>query len=280
VLVATVPVTLATTRLLASTWTEPIYAHLRLGPDRVPAFDELLSVRGPRPTVLTYEDWSSLAWYETGVGTVAVVPPGYAKLAFDGEAFTGHGQAERRTDLANAFRGDRAELVATADLYGADRVVLARRGTTVGLVSQPAVMAAAAAGFTGTTKPVEGNGWDAVALDPGASLAIPIDVTGPVDLQIRLLTGPTHDGAAGGQPRFRIHAGDSVTDVTATPDPDSDFTVVARSVDLPPGAALRLEAIDPITVQSVTGFVPDPGPPPGWSVATTTEDAVVWQRDR
>jgi hypothetical protein len=29
----------------------------------------------------------------------------------------------------------------------------------------------------------------------------------------------------------------------------------------------------------VTGFVADPGPPAGWSVATTTDDAVVWQRD-
>ena len=36
VLVASVPVTVATTRLLASTWTEPVYAHLRLDRDRVP----------------------------------------------------------------------------------------------------------------------------------------------------------------------------------------------------------------------------------------------------
>ena len=104
----------------------------------MPDFAALLDTHPPRPTVLTYEDWSSLAWYETGVGTVAVVPPGYAKLAFDPAVFTGHSQAERRSDLANAFRGDPADLVATADRYGADRIVLARRGPTVGLVSQPA----------------------------------------------------------------------------------------------------------------------------------------------
>jgi hypothetical protein len=280
VLLATVPVTLATTRLLASTWTQPVYAHLRLGPDQVPAFDELLSVQGPRPTVLTYEDWSSLAWYETGVGVVAVVPPGYAKLAFEPAAFTGHGQAERRADLAAALRGDPAVLVATADRYGADRIVLARRGPTVGLVSQPAAVAASTGGATGASRVVEGNGWDGVSLDPGAILTIPTAATGPIDLEIRLLTGPTGDAAGGGQPRFRLHAGDTTTDLTATPDPDADFTVVKASVDLPAGAPLRLEAIDPITVQSVTGFVADPGPPPGWSVATTTEDAVVWQRDR
>jgi hypothetical protein len=278
VLVACVPVTVATSRLLASTWTEPIYAHLRLGPDRVPDFATLLETHPPRPTVLTYEDWSSLAWYETGVGTVAVVPPGYAKLAFDPAVFTGHSQAERRSDLANALRGDPAELVATADRYGADRIVLARRGPTVGSISQPAVMAAAAAGVTGTTQPIEGNGWDAVVLEPGATLAIPIDATGPVDLEIRLLTGPAAGSVVDGQSRFRLHAGDTVTDLTATSDPDSDFSVVTTSVDLPAGATLRLEAVDPITVQSVTGFVPDPGPPPGWSVATATDDAVVWQR--
>jgi len=273
VLVATVPVTLATTRLLASTWTEPIYAHLRLGPDHVPAFDELLDVHGPRPTVLTYEDWSSLAWYETGVGAVAVVPPGYAKLAFDPEPFTGHSQAERRSDLAAALRGDTAVLVATADRYGADRIVLARRGSTIGLLGQPAAVAASGGGVAGPNRVVEGNGWDAVALDPGATLTIPTAASGPIDLEIRLLTGP-----ADGEPHFQLHAGDTVTDVAPVSLPGADFTVIKASVDLPAGAPLRLEAIEPATVQSVTGFVPDPGPPPGWSVATTTDDAIVWQR--
>src|SRR4029078_8379714 len=152
VLVASVPVTVATTRLLASTWTEPIYAHLRLGPDRAPDFHPLLPPPSPPPTVLTYEDWSSLAWYETGVGVVAVVPPGYAKLAFDPAAFTGHGQAARRSDLATAFRGAPAVLVATAERYGAERIVLARRGTTTRLLSQPAAVAAAAGGVTGSSR--------------------------------------------------------------------------------------------------------------------------------
>ncbi len=276
VLVASVPVTVATTRLLASTWTEAVYAHLRLGPDRVPDFTALLPSHAPRPTVLTYEDWSSLAWYETGVGVVAVVPPGYAKLAFDPAAFTGHGQAERRADLAGAFRGDPAALVATAARYGADRIVLARRGATTRLVSQPAGVAAAAGGVTGTSRVVQGNGWDAVALDPGATLTIPTAATGPIDLEIRLLT-PTTDPATSGT-RFRLHAGDMTTDLTATRSDDADFTVVTTSVDLPAGAALQIEAVDPITVQSVAGFVPDPGPPAGWSVATTTDDAIVWRR--
>ena len=83
VLVASVPVTLATTRLMTSLWTDARYAHLRLGPDRVPAMDALLAIHGPRPTVLTYEDWSSIVWYQTGAAVVAVEPPGYAKLAVD-----------------------------------------------------------------------------------------------------------------------------------------------------------------------------------------------------
>src|SRR4029078_7021103 len=49
VLVASVPVTVATTRLIASTWTEPIYAHLRLGADRVPYTSHLVPSH-PAPT--------------------------------------------------------------------------------------------------------------------------------------------------------------------------------------------------------------------------------------
>jgi hypothetical protein len=278
VLVATVPVTAATTRLLASTWTEPTYAHLRLGPDRVPDFATLLDVSPPRPTILTYEDWSSLAWYETGVGAIAVVPPGYAKLAFDPAPFTGHGQDERRIDLAAALRGDRDVLAATADRYGADRIVLARRGATTGLIRQPAALAAAAGLATGATHAIDGNGWDAVALDPGASLAIPVAATGKIDLEIRLLTPAAASGAT--PARFRVRAGETAVDLTATPKPDADFTVVKTSIDVPTGGSLVLEAVDPITIQSVTGFVADPGPPAGWSVATTTDDAVVWRRDR
>lgn len=276
VLVASVPVTLATTRLIASTWTEPVYAHLRLGADRVPDFATLLPSKPPRPTVLTYEDWSSLAWYETGVGVVAVVPPGYAKLAFDPAAFTGHGQSERRSELATSFRGDPAALVATADRYGADRIVLARRGATTRLISQPAAVAAAGGGATGKSRVVDGNGWDAVALDPGATLTIPTVATGPIDLEIRLLT-PATDPATGAI-RFRVHAGDTTVDLTATRADEIDFTVVSASVDLAAGETVRLEAIDPVTIQSVSGFVADPGPPAGWSIATTTDEAIVWQR--
>ena len=281
VIVASLPATLATTRLLASTWTEQVYADLRIGPDRVPAMDALLDVRGPRPTILTYEDWSSLVWYETGAAVIAVEPPGYAKLGFDPATFTGHGQAARRADLAASLRGDVASLVATADRYGADRIVLARRGSSVGLIGQPAVVAAETGGSTGTTVRIDGNGWDAEALASGASLTVPVAAQGRIDLEIRLLTTASADaGPAGGIPaaRFRLVTGTDVTELTASPTPGAAFSVVAVAVDLPVGAPVRLEAIDPITVQSVTGFMADPGPPAGWTLATTTDDAVVWQR--
>lgn len=285
VLVASAPATFATTRLLAILWNEPGYAHLRLGPDRVPAMDALLGSRTPRPTVLTYEDWSSLVWYETGAAVIAVEPPGYAKLAFDPVAFTGHGQAERRSDLAAALRGDVDALVATAERYGADRIVLARRGATVGLIGQPAVLAAAAGEVSGTTRVQQGNGWDAEVLEPGATLTVPVAAAGRVDLEIRILTRdldapPPTDGdvTPASSPRFRIRAGGTVTELQAIPVAGADFTVVTATVDLPAGTPLRIDAIDPITIQSITGFVANTGPPVGWTVAARTDDAIVWQR--
>jgi hypothetical protein len=282
VLVASAPATLATTGLMTSLWTEPRYAHLRLGPDRVPAMDALLDVRAPRPTVLTYEDWSALVWYETGAAVAAIEPPGFAKLAFDPAAFTGRGQAERRADLAAALRGDVDTLVAVAARYGADRIVLARRGETIGLIGQPAVQAAMAGGVTGTTRVLQGNGWDAEILETGAALTVPVATAGRVDLEIRLLTGGVADPASAPAPargpRFRLCAGGSCSEVMAVAVEFEDFAVLITTVDLPAGAPLRLEAIDPITVQSITGFVADPGPPDGWTVVTRTDDAIVWGR--
>jgi hypothetical protein len=286
ILVASIPATFGTTRLLAILWNDPGYAHLRFGPDRVPAMDALLDVRSPRPTVLTYEDWSSLVWYETGAAVVAVEPPGYAKLAFDPAAFTPHGQAERRSDLAAALRGDVAVLADTAGRYGADRIVLARRGATVGLIGQPAVLAAMAGRVSGETRVQQGNGWDAQVLAPGATLTVPVTATGRIDLEIRLLTrdldaAPPTDGsepAPASSPHFRVRAGGAVMELQAIPTVGVDFTVVTASVDLPAGTPLLLEAVDPITIQSINGFVTDPGPPPGWTVAAQTDDAVVWQR--
>ena len=129
--------------LLAGTWTEPEYAHLRLVRDRVPAMASILGTSGPRETVLTYEDWSSLAWYQTGAWVVAVNPPGYAKLAFDPDVFTGDfRQEQRRADVARAFNGAPIALALAADQYGADRILLARRGETWGTIHQVAATTA------------------------------------------------------------------------------------------------------------------------------------------
>ena len=189
ILVATVPTTVATERLLWTVGTEPRYAHLRLGPDRVPDFTDLLAVAGPRPTILTYEDWSSLVWYETGAAVVAVEPPGFAKLAFDPAVFTVAGQEQRRLDLANAFTGDASALAEVADDYDADRIVLGRRGDAVGRISRVAALAAAEPGATsGPTQTLSGNGWDAVVLEPGSRLSFPLmSENEPIQLEIRVL---------------------------------------------------------------------------------------------
>ncbi len=281
-LLAAIPTVGFTLRLLFQTWTAPVYAHLDLARDHVPDMASLLGDTGPPSTVLTYEDWSSIAWYETGSWVVAVKPPGYAKLAFDPEVFTGHSQDARRTDLARAFAGDPAALAAVADAYHADRILLARRGDRWGTVARvAAVVAGEPGGTSGSASIVDGNGWDAVALEPGARLVVHLgDVSQPIGLEIRVLGEGT--GSAVPDRRFRLIAtaggaerdvGDLVAPATST-DP---WQVVRADVTLRPGEQLAIEANDPVTVQSVLGFIAT-RPPDGWQSVAATADAVVLGR--
>jgi hypothetical protein len=280
-LVASLPATAATARLMTILWTEARYAHLVIGPDRVPDMGPLLDARGPRPIVLTYEDWSSLVWYQTGAAVVAVEPPGYAKLAFDPWRFTGASQTQRRTDLAAALSGDLGRLVATADRYGADRIVLARRDGAVGLIGQPAAVAASLGAVFGPTAVIKANGWDALVLEPGSSLTLPIaEMAGAIDLELRAGTeGVVGPGGIRSDGRLRVRVGDAQPVELSVPAlRDAELSVVATTIDRTSGALIVIEAVDRIILQAVTGFVADPGPPSGWAIDTETPDAVVWRR--
>ena len=281
-LLAAVPTVVFTFRLLAQTWREPIYAHLNLGRDHVPDMASILGASGPRSTVLTYEDWSSLAWYETGSWVVAVKPPGFAKLAFDPAIFTGRSQQDRRFDLARAFSGDPASLGAVADAYHANRILLAQRGDRWGVVQEVAAVAAQRpGGVSGPATIVDGNGWDAVTLEPGALLLLaPSIADQSTALEVRFLG--LAGAAAVPDRHVRLHAvasggerdlGELVVPATAT-DP---WQVVTADVDLRSGERLAIEAVDRVTIQSVLGFVAT-APPAGWQVSRTTTDAVVLER--
>ena len=283
-LVTTVPATFFTVRLLSQTWLEPRYAALELDSDRVPDMGAVLGDRGPVQTVLTYEDWSSLVWYETGSAVVAVKPPGYAKLAFDPTVFTGRSQAERRQDVGRAFDGDPIDLTAIADEYEANRVLLARRGDAWGSIHQVATIAALdPARVAGAAAVVDGNGWDAMSLEPAARLvAVPAQAGGPVALEMRV--AGTLDNHGLPARRFRVlavsggHARD-LAEAVAPATTVEDWQVLRADVVLRPGEAIAIEAIDPITVQSVLGFVPGVVPA-GWRLADETPDAVVLERAR
>ena len=282
VLVATIPATAATARVMTFLWVENQYAHMYPDREGVPDMGDLLDVHSPRPTILTYEDWSSLVWYETGAAVVAVKPPGYAKLAFDPERFTGMSQAQRRTDLAAAFAGDVDRLVATAGAYGADRIVLARHDGLLGLVGQSATVAATLGHVDGATTTMEGNGWDSLVLEPGASLTPGLDpaLSGPIRLELRAGTQAVLL-ADGTRPNghLRIRVGDAPPIELVVPAlRDAELSVITTTIDRPPGAPVVIEAVEQILLQGVAGFVPDPGPPAGWVVATETPNAVVWRR--
>jgi hypothetical protein len=279
VLVMTIPATVGTLRLLAIQWTDNEYADLRLDADHVPAFATLLDTRGPRTTVLTYEDWSALAWYQTGNWLVGMDPPGYAKLAFDPAPFTGRGQAARRADVATAFAGDPAAMVAIADRYDADEILLARRAAGWGLVD---IVASRALGpdRPGATFR-DGNGWDLVDLDAGARLALPVRASGTIDLELRF------EGRRDNWPqparRFRLLAVDPagaermLSEMVVPESGSNDWQVLEASIVLRAGDGLLVEATDPLTIQSVRGFVPQ-AVPPGWRVEKQTNDAVLLVR--
>ncbi|MGZ8528694.1 MAG: hypothetical protein ACXWWR_07855, partial [Candidatus Limnocylindrales bacterium] len=165
----------------------------------------------------------------------------------------------------------------------------------------------------GSVRILPGNGWDAVVLEPGSSLAFALSSSGePIELEIRVLpgVGPASSGTSVAGPddgddssdsifvapldptigalgpggnsvarRIRILAGDRVVDeISVLYTGSNDFQVVRSAVTLAPGERLVIEALDRIAVQSVTGYVKDDRPPSGWRTLTETDDALVWAR--
>jgi hypothetical protein len=120
-----------------------------------------------------------------------------------------------------------------------------------------------------------------MSLEPAARLvAVPAQAGGPVALEMRV--AGTLDNHGLPARRFRVLAvsGDDARDVAQVIAPATtveDWQVVRADVVLRPGEAIAIEAIDPITVQSVLGFVPGVVPA-GWRLADETPDAVVLER--
>lgn len=285
-LLACVPTTLATTLLLADTWMQPTYAHLDLRRDRVPDFGGLLPAVGPRRTVLTYEDWSSLTWYQTGHHVVGLLPAGFAKLAFDPAIFSGRSQDERRADLLRAFDGDPSDLAAVARLDGANVIVLARRDDRLGLLDAAAAVAASRPGMqAGRATATDGNGWDGLAVEAGASFDLPVLHSGAAELEIRVLAAPLGGSPGGRRIVVRVIGPDLTARSSAgveVPAPGVEaWQILHVPVVTVAGDRIRIEAVDPVTVQSVRGFMlagpveVGAGPIPGWRISTVTPDAVV-----
>jgi hypothetical protein len=282
VLAMAIPTVAITLRQLFQTWVDPAYAHLQLDRDRVPGMAGILGTRARPSTVLTYEDWSSLVWYETGNWVVAVKPPGYAKLAFDPLVFTGRGQEARRGDLARAFRGDPAELGTVADSYAADRILIARRDDRWGVVQQVASLAARVPGaLTGPSKVVDGNGWDDVDLAPGARLAFDLAATDrPMHLELRFAGEMGDRGVPERRLRLMTLGGAEARDLADLVLPATAvnaWQVIGADVELRSGERLVVEAIDAVALQSFLGFVAT-SKPPGWQTVAATPDAVVLGR--
>jgi hypothetical protein len=250
--------------------------------DRVPRFGELLGRDGPRRTVLAPEDWSALAWFETGLPVVGLLPPGYAKLAFDPAVFATTSQDDRRAALVEAWSGSVGGLVAVADRFQANRIVIPRDGDRWALLDQAAaalVRVDPAAAVGGAL--VEGNGWDAVQLDVGERLVLPAVPAAMDAVRIRTVGSP-----APGQPtRLRLLA--VPADGAGTERNLGTLDIEARDdgwgrgehpIALTPDERLVIEAMSPATLQAITGWMPQEAPPAGWRVATQTDRVSVLER--
>ena len=281
VLLASVLATTATALIVARSWTTDTYAMLDRAIDRVPHFDDLLGREGPRKTVLAPEDWSALAWFETGLPVVGLVPPGYAKLAFDPATFTAAAQAERRAALVAAWGGDAAALGGVAARFEATRIVVPRDGDRWALTSLAAAAVALADPAAAPGAAIAaGNGWDAVDLPAGSRLLLPPGTTGPVRTAVRVgRRGPGEAPAV----RLRLVAvpaagADRPLGMIEIPAGDADWRRGDIEASLGPGERLAIDAETPALLQSIMGWVPRSDPPPGWRVGAETAEAVVLER--
>ena len=275
-LLAAVPTTAATARLLAGTWTRPTYAHLDLGARPGPGLRTRSSAIGgaPRRTVLTYEDWSSLVYFLAGEQVVGLVPAGFAKLAYDPAMFTGRSQTQRRADLGRAFSGSIEGLTTVADAYGAPIAIVARREGRWGLLD----VSAALADRTGPAEVVAFNGWDGVRLAPGGSIAVGTrSPAGPARLEIRATQVGQPNAGVPVEVTISLAGGAILGAALTAPGPDG-WSRIALDVELPANARLELAADGDVVIQGIRGFVAAPAVPPGWRIATETRDAVVLER--
>jgi hypothetical protein len=241
--------------------------------------------------VLTYEDWGTVTWFETGSWVVALDPPGYGKLAYDPGKLTGHSQDQRRADLATAFDGDPADLTRVADLYGAQRLVIASgpaEPAGLGLFDESAAVAAGLAddAVAGSWSLLSGNGWDAAALDAGSVLRLSLGATGRAHLELRVA------GAQQGIPvparSFELTAittggGQRTLAQLTAPATSEPWQRLSADVELGPGERLAITAVDPVTIQSVRGYLDasaaaDHLASLGWRVTRTTGEAAVLER--
>ena len=140
-LVASVPASVGTAQRVNEFWNEPSFGDQVWQLDGNFGFGPFLAAEarahGLR-TVMAPTPEATLVWYYAGQKVVYLHPTAAIKLAFDVERMTGHGEAERKADLARAYAGDPGELARLAEKYDARYVVMKRHGERLGGVDLPA----------------------------------------------------------------------------------------------------------------------------------------------
>lgn len=248
-------------------------------------------------TVVTYDAYGTWVWSFSGAQVVAAWLPGPFKLGFDPAVLTGHGQLERWRDLAAGFGAGRDGVCKLAGEYEAGSILLDLDGSGV-LPAAPrrpplgwydATPAAAfrvdpAARSAASIDRVVGPGLryrdlgirDVLELAPGGQWRPGWE--GPTIVGLAVEVEVTTEVAATGGPILRI-VGDGAPEAPiglAAAGASGDGAVPIGGADGEPDQELRaarllvpvagwrpdwaLEALVPVRLIRVTGFVPTPVP--------------------
>ncbi|MDP8923097.1 MAG: hypothetical protein M3O34_09520 [Chloroflexota bacterium] len=280
-LIAAVPASIGTAQRVNEFWNEPSFGdqvwdlagNFGIGPYLAAE----ARAHGPR-TVMAPTPEATLVWYYAGQKVVYLHPTAAIKLAFDVERMTGHGEAERKTDLVAAYAGDPRELARLAEKYDARYVVMKRHGDRLGGVDLPAhaLQQDGDARGKGDGRLTDTNHYQYLALN--ADDRVQFQVWSPTDRAANVVLRTKRRNARGAS-LGTLSVNGQATTIADSELPRDTWADVRRDVPLRAGwNVVQLESAAQLEVIRFSAFTLDPADlPPEWRLAYDDGWYVVFQ---